>query len=49
VHETTLWLVIAALGDSLLGSLMADSLGLPRETARKVARHHLIESTRAAE
>jgi AcrR family transcriptional regulator len=23
VHETTLWLVIAALGDSLLGSLMA--------------------------
>jgi AcrR family transcriptional regulator len=46
VHETTLWLVIAALGDSLLGSLMADSLGLPRETARKVARHHLIESTR---
>lgn len=49
VHETTLWLVIAALGDSLLGNLMADSLGLPRETARKVARHHLIESTRPAE
>jgi AcrR family transcriptional regulator len=49
VHETTLWLVIAALGDSLLGNLMADSLGLPRETARKVARHHLIESTRSAE
>jgi AcrR family transcriptional regulator len=45
VHETTLWLVIAALGDSLLGSLMADALGLPRETARKVARHHLIAST----
>ena len=49
VHETTLWLVIAALGDSLLGNLMADSLGLPRETARKVARHHLIESTRQVE
>jgi AcrR family transcriptional regulator len=49
VHETTLWLVIAALGDSLLGSLMADALGLPRDTARKVARHHLIESTRPAE
>ena len=49
VHETTLWLVIAALGDSLLGTLMADALGLPRETARKVARHHLIESTRPAE
>ena len=49
VHETTLWLVIAALGDSLLGGLMADALGLPRDTARKVARHHLIESTRPGE
>jgi AcrR family transcriptional regulator len=49
VHETTLWLVIAALGDSLLGTLMADALGLPRDTARKVARHHLIAATRAAE
>jgi len=49
VHETTLWLVIAALGDSLLGALMADALGLPRDTARKVARHHLIAATRPAE
>jgi AcrR family transcriptional regulator len=49
VHETTLWLVIAALGDSLLGGLMAHALGLPRDTARKVARHHLIESTRPGE
>lgn len=49
VHETTLWLVIAALGDSLLGGLMSDALGLPRETARKVARHHLIEATRPPE
>jgi len=49
VHETTLWLVITALGNSLLGSLMADALGLPRDTARKVARHHLIESTKTAE
>jgi AcrR family transcriptional regulator len=49
VHETTLWLVIAALGDSLLGNLMADALGLPRDAARKVARHHLIASTRPAE
>jgi hypothetical protein len=46
VHETTLWLVITALGDSLLGNLMADAMGVPRDTARKVARHHLIESTR---
>ena len=49
VEETTLWLVISALGDSLLGTIMADALGLPRETARKVARHHLIESTRRPE
>jgi hypothetical protein len=49
VHETTLWLVISALGDSLLGALMADALGLSRETARKVARHHLIESMKPAE
>ena len=49
VHETTLWLVIAALGDSLLGALMAEALGLPRDTARKVARHHLIAATRPPE
>lgn len=49
VHETTLWLVISALGDSLLGNLMADALGLPRDTARKVARHHLIASTKPPE
>ena len=49
VHETTLWLVISALGDSLLGALMADALDLPRDTARKVARHHLIESTKPGE
>jgi AcrR family transcriptional regulator len=49
VEETTLWLVISALGDSLLGALMADALGLPRDTARKVARHHLIEATKPAE
>lgn len=49
VHETTLWLVIAALGDSLLGALMADALGLSRDTARKVARHHLIAATKPAE
>jgi len=46
VQETTLWLVITALGDSLLGGLMADALGLPRDTARKVARHHLIASAK---
>ena len=49
VQETTLWLVITALGDSLLGTLMADALGVPRDTARKVARHHLIASTNLTE
>jgi AcrR family transcriptional regulator len=49
VHETTLWLVLAALGDSLLGGPMAEALGLPRETARKVARHHLIAAAGVAE
>ena len=49
VHETTLWLVITALGDSLLGSLMADALDLPRDSARKIARHHLIAAARSTE
>lgn len=44
VHETTMWLVLAALGDSLLGAPMAQALGLPRETAREMARRHLIAS-----
>ncbi|HYJ28987.1 MAG TPA: TetR family transcriptional regulator [Allosphingosinicella sp.] len=42
VHETTLWLVLAALGDSLLGEPMAAALGLPREKAREVARTQLL-------
>lgn len=42
VHETTLWLVLAALGDSLLGEAMARALGLPREKARDMARQQLI-------
>ena len=42
VHETTLWLVLAALGDSLLGSPMAEALGLPRDKAREVATRHLV-------
>ena len=31
VRETTLWLVLAALGDSLLGAAMAEALDLPRD------------------
>ncbi|SMF74005.1 TetR/AcrR family transcriptional regulator [Allosphingosinicella indica] len=42
VHETTLWLVLAALGDALLGEALVDALGLPREAAREAARRHLI-------
>jgi len=42
VHETTLWLVLAALGDSLLGAEMAKALSLPRDQVRELARRHLI-------
>ena len=37
VAETTLWLVLAALGDSLLGEPIAGALGLSRDTARDLA------------
>lgn len=42
VHETTLWLILSALGDSLLGEAMAGALGLPSDKARELARRHLI-------
>jgi AcrR family transcriptional regulator len=42
VRETTLWLVLAALGDSLLGAAMADALGLPRDKAREIAARQLV-------
>jgi AcrR family transcriptional regulator len=42
VHETTLWLVLAALGDSLLGEPMAQALGLPPTKARELARAQLL-------
>ncbi len=45
VHEMTLWLVLAALGDSLLGEPMAEALGLSRETARQLATRHLIDGS----
>ncbi len=49
VHEMTLWLVLAALGDSLLGAPMASALGLPPERARELARRQLIASAGVAE
>ena len=49
VHETTLWLVLAAVGDSLLGGPMAEALGLPRDKARDLARAHLLATLGVAE
>ena len=37
VPESTLWLVLAALGDSLLGEAIASALELPRDSARRIA------------
>ena len=45
VTETTLWLVLVAMGDSLLGEEMAQSLGLDRGKAREIVRRLLLAST----
>lgn len=41
VAESTLALVLSALGDSLLGAPIAEALGLPRDTARELAADRL--------
>jgi AcrR family transcriptional regulator len=41
VAESTLALVLNALGDSLLGAPIAQALGLPRDTARELAAERL--------
>lgn len=41
VTETTLWLVLAALGDSLLGAAIAEALSMERDTARRLAAERL--------
>jgi AcrR family transcriptional regulator len=41
VAQTTLWLVLSALGDALLGSSISAALGLDRDTAREVATQRL--------
>ena len=41
VAESTLSLVLGALGDSLLGGPIAQALGLPRDTARELAAERL--------
>jgi len=37
VPESTLWLVLAALGDALLGEPITSALGLQRDVARRIA------------
>ena len=49
VHETTLWLVLAAAGDSLIGPELAAALGLSRGKARELARAQLIATTKLGE
>ncbi len=49
VEDTTLWIVLLSMGDSLLGAEMADSLGLPRDRAREITRHLLLATTRLGE
>lgn len=46
VRESTLWLVLAAAGDSLIGGELAQALGLPRGKAREIARQQLIATTK---
>ena len=41
VAESTLSLVLTALGDSLLGPTIAVALGLPRDAARELAAQRL--------
>jgi AcrR family transcriptional regulator len=45
VQETTLWLVLLALGDSLVGTEMARALDLPPGKTREIARRLLLVST----
>jgi AcrR family transcriptional regulator len=48
VRESTLWLVLAALGDSLLGGPIGEALGLPREAPREMAAATLRAQIAAA-
>lgn len=44
LRTDTLDLVLLSMGDALLGAPLAASLGLPRDTARKIAEKRLEES-----
>jgi AcrR family transcriptional regulator len=48
VGETTLWLVLLAMGDSLLGPAIADALSLDPGTAREIAAKRLRKQIEAA-
>lgn len=48
VRAETLQLVLAAMGDALLGGAMAKALGVPRESARELATQALVASRLAA-
>lgn len=48
VAQTTLWLVLMALGDALLGEPIAETLGLGRDTARDVAAERVRAQIDAA-
>ncbi len=48
VGETTLWLVLLALGDSLLGGPIGEALELDRDTAREIATRRLRAQIEAA-
>ncbi|HEX8842787.1 MAG TPA: helix-turn-helix domain-containing protein [Sphingomicrobium sp.] len=48
VAQTTLWLVLMALGDALLGGPIAETLGLGRDTAREVAAERVRAQIDAA-
>lgn len=44
MRETTLTLVLMALGDAQLGGLLSQSLGLPRDTTRDAAERFLMDA-----
>lgn len=48
VPESTLSLVLAALGDALLGEAISGALGLPREASRELAAERLRAQLEAA-
>ncbi|MGK6325070.1 TetR/AcrR family transcriptional regulator [Sphingomonas sp. DT-51] len=48
IRDETLQLVLAALGDALLGAAMARALALPNDRARELARQMLLRDRAAA-